>query len=170
MSQPISGAHVPAVPESTSTIVWPTIGSTAAGRLVGSLCGIRAGRGFFTLGKLFAVLAIPLSLAAFASLFLPFLCRRYRLTNQRIINEYGLSGKEIRAIGLDEFDAIEIRLRAGQEWLRSGDLVFLQDGREVFRLASVSRPEVFRETCLKARRALVSVRDVVRQQAAVRTA
>ena len=154
--------------EPTAMIVWPTIGSHALGRLVGSLCSIRLGHGFFTLGKLFAVLTIPLSLIAFAWLFMPFVCRRYRLTKRRIVVEHGLSGKEIRSVGLDEFDAIDVRLLAGQAWLRAGDLLFLRDGREVFRLPGVGRPDIFREICLKARRALLSVGEVVRQQAAAK--
>jgi hypothetical protein len=164
MVAPIAGLAPPQLTEVPSMTVWPTIGSTRVGRLVGQLCGIGWGWGFCTLGKLLAIVTIPLSLAVFAWLLVPGAARRYRLTNRRIVVQHGLSGKEVRAIGLDEFDAIEEEVLPGQAWLHCGDLRFLQGGREVFRLASVSRPAVFRQVCLKARTALVSVREVTRQQ------
>jgi hypothetical protein len=165
MVAPIAGLAPPQLAEVPSMTVWPTIGSTRIGRLVGRLCGSRVGWGFFTLGKLWAIATIPLSLAAFAWLLVPGAARRYRLTNRRIVVQHGLSGKEIRAIGLDEFDAVEEDVLPGQAWLHSGDLRFFRSGQEVFRLAGVSRPTVFREVCLKARTALLSVREVMRQQA-----
>ena len=71
---------------------------------------------------------------------------------------------------LDGFDAIDIELLPGQDWLHAGELVFRRDGSEVFRLSGVSRPEVFRQVCLKARRALLGFRDVATQQAVQPTA
>jgi hypothetical protein len=91
-------------------------------------------------------------------------CRRYRLTNRRIVVQKGYSAKDERAVGLDEFDAIEIRVLPGQAWLRCGEMVLLREGQEVFCLSGVLRPEVFRQICLKARTAFVSVRDVLRRQ------
>jgi len=43
---------------------------------------------------------------------------------------------------------------------------FRHGGQEVLRLSGVSRPEIVRRTCQTAHDALVSVRDVVRQQTA----
>jgi hypothetical protein len=153
--------------ETPITTIWPTIGATTAGRLVGRLCAIRLGYGFFTLGKLMALATIPLSLAVFGWQLMPFICRRYVLTNRRIMVQKGLQPADERAIGLDEFDAIEVVVLPGQDWLHAGELIFLRDGTEVFRLSGVSRPEVFRQVCLKARTALVSVREVLLAQAAV---
>lgn len=158
--------QVPDFPERTVAVLWPTIGSLRLGRFVGRLCAVRLGRGFFTLGKLFALATIPLSLAAFAWLFAPYVARRYRLTNRRIVVQRGLRPVDERAIDFEEFDAIEVQRLSGQEWLRSGDLVFVRDGREVFRLSGVARPEVCRELCLKARTASLSVRQVLQSQAA----
>jgi hypothetical protein len=45
-------------------------------------------------------------------------------------------------------------------------LVFRHQGREVFRLAGVSRPEVFRQVCLKAQRAMLSFQGILAEQAA----
>ncbi len=151
--------------ETASKVVWPTIGATRLGRLVGRLGAIRLGFGsFFTLGTLLALATIPISLAVFAWQLLPIVMRRYCLTNRRVIVQKGLARVEERSIGLDQFDALEVRLLPGQEWLRSGDVVFLSGAREVFRLAGIPRPQTFRELCLKQRNTLLAVRDVLRQQ------
>lgn len=166
MNAPIAGVAPPELAEVTSMVVYPTIGSLAAGRLVGRLASSRLGWGIFTLGNLMAVATIPVSLAAFGWLFMPFLMRRYRLTNRRITVQRGLQATDEQAIGLDEFDSIEVEVLPGQAWHRSGDLVFHHEGKEVLRLSSVSRPEVFRAICLEAQKALVSVRRVLQEQAA----
>jgi hypothetical protein len=150
--------------EQLSMTVWPTIGATRLGRLVGQLSGVRLGWGFFTVGKLFALAMIPLALAVYIWKALPFIMRRYRLTDRRVVVQKGLTAKDERSIDLDGFDAIEIAVLPGQAWLRAGDLVFLRDGKEVFRLPGVSRPEAFRQVCLKAQMALLSVRKVLNEQ------
>ncbi len=151
--------------ERISKVVWPTIGATGCGRLVGQLCAVRVGIGtFFTLGKLLAVATIPISLGVFAWQLLPGLMRRYCLTNRRILVQKGLTRVEEGSIGLDEFDTVEIRVLPGQEWLHTGEMVFLRDGLEVFRLAGVPRPQIFREVCLKQRMSLLPIRDVLQQK------
>ena len=147
--------------------VWPGIASMALGRWVGRLAGNRLGYGFFNLGKLLALATIPVSLAVYLWRLMPGACRRYTLTSRRLIVQLGLTAKDGPSIGLDEFDAIQVALLPGQDWLHAGDLLFQCGGKEVFRLGGVSRPEAFRQVCLKARNALISGRQVRQQQAAV---
>jgi len=156
----------PALPELVSMTVWPTIGATRAGRFVGTLCGVRAGYGFFTLGKLFALATIPFSLVLYFWKVLPYVGRRYRLTNRRVVIQKALPPVDRSSIDLDQFDAIAIEVLPGQAWLRTGEVLFMRQGREVFRLSGVPRPEVFRQTCLKAQSALLAVREVLRRQTA----
>jgi hypothetical protein len=163
MPQPAGKSHLERS-ETRSKVVWPAIGATPAGRFVGRLCANRVGVGGFNLGKLLALATIPVSLAVFAWQLLPVVMRRYCLTDRRVIVEKGLARVEERSIGLDHFDALEIRLLPGQEWLRCGDVIFLCGGREVFRLPGVPRPQTFRELCLKQRNTLLAVREVLRQQ------
>ncbi len=152
--------------ETTIMVVWPTIGAMRSGRLVGQLCGIKVGVGFFTLGKLLALACIPLSIATFAWQLMPVVCRRYKLTTRRIVIGRGLTAVDGPSVALDEFDAVEVDRLPGQDFLHSGDLVFKKDGSEVFRLAGVSRPEVFLQVCLKAQTATLSVAQVVAAQMA----
>ena len=157
----------PPLEEAELTTVWPSIAATALGRLVGRLCAVEIGVGrFFTVGKLLAVATIPLSLAAFAWKLMPYVCRRYTLTNRRLVIRRGLQPVDEKSIELDAFDAIDVEVLPGQRWLRAGDVVFRRGRDEVFRLRGVLRPEPFRRTCLTARFAQASARDVLRRQAA----
>jgi len=155
----------PLAREVPSKTVWPTIGATAAGRWVGRLCAVRLGIGpFFTLGKLYALLTIPVSLVVFFWQLLPGVCRRYALTSRRIVIQRGLRPAEESSLDFDRFDAVQIEVLPGQAFLHAGDLLFLYEGREVFRLRGVPRPEILRQVCLTARSTHLAVRDVLRQQ------
>jgi hypothetical protein len=157
-------SDLPPMPEVVSMTVWPTIGATRLGRWVGKVCGIRAGYGFFTVGKLFALATVPISLVLYFWKVLPYVGRRYRLTNRRVVIQKALPPADLASIDLDQFDAVQIEVLPGQAWLRSGELLFVRQGQEVFRLSGVPWPEGFRRTCLKAQAALLAVREVLRQQ------
>lgn len=152
-------------PEITAMTVWPSIAAYPLGRKVGQLCGISVGIGkFFTVGKLMALATIPVSLALYFWRLAPRMARRYTLTNKRVLIRAGLGGVEVEAVGLDRFDSIEIEVLPGQQFLRAGDLVFRENGKEVFRLAGVQHPEVFRQVCLRGQGAVVAVGCVLAEQ------
>lgn len=141
--------------------VWPSIATLPGGKLIGQLCGVKSGFGrFFTLGKLLALLCIPPAVALYFLRVLPLNCRRYALTNRRVVVQYGIHKKDERWVDLDNFDSIEIESQPGYAWYRAGDLVFRKGQIETFRLPGVVNPGSFRATCLKARHAYVSVGEV----------
>jgi hypothetical protein len=166
MKSPFPGFVPPELDEADAVTVWPTIGAHPLGRLVGRLCASKMGIGFFTLGKLWSLVTIPLSLAVFAWQLMPYICRRYTLTNRRIIIRRGLQPLDAKWVDLDGFDSIEVKTLPGQQWLHCGEMIFKRGGSEVLRLSGVSRPEVFRQVCLSAQSALLGVRKIVEQQAA----
>jgi hypothetical protein len=159
MKQPIAGVTPAETREVTIMTVFPTLGATPAGRLIGRLCGIRAGFGFFSLGKLMALLLIPVGIGMFVVSLLPGVIRRYRLTNRRVVVQAGLTAIDERWVDFDRFDTIDVEVLPGQEWYPAGDLVFRRGPVETFRLAGVSRPESFRHTCLAARRGYLGARE-----------
>lgn len=188
MKQPIAGVGPATLSEITVMTVWPSVAATRAGRRLGQLWMIRAGEGVLplglTLGTLLAGASIPLVLplifAPFAGelLLRPLVglarrlgatglaeklasvaCRRYRLTNQRVVIQRGLQARDERSIALDAFDAIEVEVLPGQAWYPAGELIFRRDTQEVFRLSGVPRPETFRQTCLKAHQSFVGVQQ-----------
>ena len=167
MAETTTDVAIPEFDDAPVMTVWPTIGATAAGRLVGRLSAVPIGLGeFFTLGKLLALATIPISLTVFAWQLLPLVCRRYAITTRRLVIRKGYSETDEKSIHLDAFDAIDVEVLPGQQWLKAGELTFRRDGSEVFRFSGVSRPEVFRQAYLKAQEALLSVRAVLQQQAA----
>lgn len=166
MIQPIAGVAPPEAGEVTIMTVWPTIATDAAGRFVGQMCGIKAGLGgIFTVGNLMALLMIPVAIGLFKKSLLPWEAWRYRLTNRRVIKIRGPLGKEHSSVPLDGFDEIEVRVLPGQEWFPAGDLVFRKGPVEVFVLPGVSRPETFRQTCMKARNSYVGIQRALARSA-----
>jgi hypothetical protein len=105
---------------------------------------------FFRVGNLIALLSIPIALVLYFMRIAPGIGVRYRLTNRRIIVERGLTSVQDKAVDLDRFDSVNVDVQPGQAWYHAGDLVFKLGNVETFRLEGVSRPEAFRETCLKS--------------------
>lgn len=155
--QSISGVTPPTVAEATVMTVWPSVAATALGRSLGRLYRIDAGFGPVSIGRLALLATIPLGLALYLSLRLPWAIRRYRLTNRRVIIERGVNPVVEQYVDLDRFDAIDVDVRPGQEWYAAGDLVFRRGQVETLRLPGVSRPESFRRTCLETRQGYVAV-------------
>lgn len=151
----ISGVVPPAVAEATVMTVWPSVASTALGRTLGRLYRIREGVGPLSIGRLALLATIPVGLGLYLSMRLPWAIRRYRLTNRRVVVERGVNPTIEQFVDLERFDAIDVVVSPGQEWYAAGDLVFRRGSIETLRLPGVSRPESFRQTCLKARQAYV---------------
>ncbi len=174
--QAISGVSPAAIRETTVMVVWPSICAGPWGRWLGRLYSLRAGVTIagvpLTVGWAIAIASIPLALLLYFDKKVPRIplvllgwsnpsCRRYRLTNRRVLVEHPFEGTLLQSIALEGFDAINVHVLPGQEWYDAGDLVFLQNGVERLRLSGVNRPEPFRQSCLKAQQALVSVRACV---------
>jgi hypothetical protein len=189
MTQAIAGVSPPEQSEVTIMTVWPTLGARWEGRMFGrwylmkpgvTICGVPV-----TVGRLIALASIPLILPLYFFMLLPcfiFLpklgpipriyvsnpsCRRYRLTNRRVIVEHGTSGTVFSEVALNGFDAIDVQVLPGQEWYPCGDLIFRKGKVETFRLSGVSRPETFRQTCLKAQRSYAGVRRALDREPVV---
>jgi hypothetical protein len=166
-AQPIPGVVPAEVRETTVMTVWPSNARFALGRALGQAYAITWPEIYiFRLGRLIALLSIPLALVLYFLRILPGIGTRYRLTNRRIIVERGLMSKEEKAVDLDRFDRIEIDVRPGQAWYDAGDLVFWRGNIETFRLEAVSRPAAFRQTCLKAHLAYTGVLAAQQRQRA----
>lgn len=162
--QAIAGEMPAQQGEATIMNVWPSMAATGVGRFLGRLYVNKTGIGaVLTLGNLIALASIPLALLIYFWNFAPWRCRRYRLTNRRVIIEKGLIGGVIRSVGLDEFDSIEIQHLPGQAWFAAGDMIFRRGEVETFRLHGVVSPESFRQTCLKAHLSYVGVRQAMQR-------
>jgi hypothetical protein len=113
------------------------------------------------LGNILALATAPIGAVLYLLRVAPFLGTRYYVTGRRIVEERGLMGAEQRSVHLDRFDNIEVVVRPGQAWLNAGDLIFRLGATETFRLEAVSRPEAFRQICLKSQRSYVGVKQAM---------
>jgi hypothetical protein len=167
MKQAIAGVTPSDAHEVTVMTVWPSNASYGLGRFLGRWYDVKAGFYIFKLGNLIALASIPIALMLYLMKVLPFVGRRYRVTNRRIVVELGIScKKEEKAVDLDRFDSIDIDVQRGQEWYHAGDLIFLLGKTETFRLEGVSRPSAFKQVCLKSRTAYVGVQEALARQSA----
>jgi hypothetical protein len=158
-AQPIAGVAPAELKEVTIMTVWPSVAMFGLGRMMGSGFAIRWPDVYiFRLGNLIALAAIPIALVLYFVRILPFIGTRYTVTNRRIIVLRGITGVEEKSVDLDRFDSIEIDVQPGQAWYHAGNLVFKKGNVETFRLDGVSRPESFRQVCLKAHMAHEGVR------------
>jgi len=157
--QTIAGVVPPDTAEATVMTVWPSVASTGLGRALGRIYRIRDGFGPISIGRLALLATIPVGLALYLSMRLPWAIRRYRLTNRRVAIERGVGGEVVQFVDLDRFDAIDVVVEPGQEWYAAGDLVFRRGQIETLRLPGVSRPESFRRTCLEVRQSYMSVAE-----------
>ena len=158
VKQSIAGVAPPATSEVTNMIVWPSIACFPLGRLLGRLFALGSADSAFRIGKLFMLPAIPIAMALYFKNVLPIFAQRYRLTNRRVMIQNGLSASDGQFVDLDRFDSIEVDVLPGQEWYHAGDLVFRGNGIEKLRLRGVSRPETFRQVCMKAHLSFVGVK------------
>jgi len=160
LQQSIAGVSPPGVAETTVITVWPSVGATGLSQALGRLYRIRDGFGPVSWGRLALLATIPVGMMLYLTMRLPWAICRYRLTNRRVTIERGISPKVEQYVDLDRFDTIELVVHPGQEWYDCGDLIFRRGPIETLRLAGVSRPEPFRQTCLKVRQSYVSVAAV----------
>ncbi len=168
MKQPNAGVVSPIDREATIALHWPSVAAMSLatlplGRILGQLYAIRAGVYIFTVGNVLCLLSAPLALVLYFKRVGPFVARRYRLTTRRVVEERGLTHVPDKSIPLDHFDAIDIVVPSGYAWYHAGDLVFRLGNVEKFLLEGVSRPEAFRQACLKARQAYVTVNEALHQ-------
>ena len=160
----IAGVAPATEAETTVMLHWPSVSAQRIlgfpiGKVMGNLMNIDAGWYVFRIGNFIALALAPLGALLYLKRVAPVVGVRYRLTNKRIVVERGVTAQEEKAIELDRFDSIEIEVDPGDEWFKSGDLVFRQGEVERFRLEGVYRPEAFKQTCWKSHRAYVGVKQ-----------
>lgn len=166
MKQAIAGVSPPDMQETTVMTVWPSNAYYGIGRMLGGLYAIDVGFYIFRVGNLIALLTAPIAAVVYFLRLLPVIGIRYRVTNRRVLVERGWSADESTSIGLDRFDEIDVEVLPGQSWYEAGNLIFKEGKIERFRLVGVSRPEAFRQVCMKSRDAYVGVQEALKNQVA----
>lgn len=141
---------------------WPSVARFAFARWLGRGYAVDRPRwSFVSPGNLLALATVPLGAGLYLAKFLPFVSRRYVLSDRRVGVAHGLRQRLVESVAHDAYDAIEVEILSGQAWYDAGDLVFRRDGRPVLRLASVVSPEMFRRTIWETRQAHLLLRPLL---------
>ncbi|MGC1274528.1 MAG: PH domain-containing protein [Planctomycetaceae bacterium] len=157
---PHSTRSMPDVPlpdERPIATVYPSVASLAIGRAFGALYESIP----LKIGRLkLSHLLFPLPTSPFVLLVYIWLKTsgsRYVLTTQRLRHMRGLTAGRSLDMPLDEVGRIEVVTSFGQRFYKAGDLVVHDHlGAQRLRFPSVVRPEMFRQTILDARDALIN--------------
>ncbi|HXG09977.1 MAG TPA: PH domain-containing protein [Gemmataceae bacterium] len=143
--QAVTGILPPQLGEAMIREVWPSV--TDAQPALAALCE-KMQR---------TILLAPLAWLLLAPLYfkkvLPFLAKRYTLTNRRLMIQRGLRPKPVEEIALADIDDVRLVPDSLSAFYRSGTLEVLAKGQVALRLAGVPEPESFRHAILNACRA-----------------
>lgn len=137
--------------------VYPSIAALGLGRALGVLYeSIPLSVGRVKLSHLL----FPLPTAPFAGLlyfWLKAFGARYVLTTHRLRIVKGLSLKEGAEVLLEEIGRVDVHHSLGQTFFKAGTIVIRDHvGTERLQLPGVVRPDMFRQTILDARDAMIS--------------
>jgi len=143
--QPIAAAPV-ALPVTERIIreVWPSVTAVPAAAALGKNL-IRS----IILAPLGWLLLLPIYFLK----VLPFVAKRYTLTNRRLMIQRGLKPKPSHEVALSEFDDAQIAESTIDTFYRAATINVLSQGKIVLQLPGVPDPESFRHAVLDARTA-----------------
>jgi hypothetical protein len=112
--------------------------------------------GTYILAPLAWLLLAPL----FLMKFLPFVCKRYTLTNRRLMIRRGLARPQpIQEVALADIDEVRIDSASHNNFFHSATLEVVSQGKVVLRLPGVAYPEAFRHSILNAYRAWAPIKE-----------
>jgi Bacterial PH domain len=142
LNQPVAGVVPPALAEAKIRTTWPTV--------------VAASPALAGLGKALirSIILAPLGWLLMAPLYfvkiLPFLARRYTLTNRRLMVQRGLQARPRQQVALADMDDVRIAEGTQDSFYRSANLEVLSQGKVVLELRGVPDPEGFRVSVLNA--------------------
>ena len=142
---------------------YPSIAALGAGRALGVLyesIPIRIGSIKIS-HLLFPLPTSPIALVLYV--WMKVVGPRYLLSTTRLRIDHGMSARAAGDVPLDEVGRVEVATTFGQRFFHAGTLVVRDHmGTERLRCPGVVRPEMFRQTILDARDALISTDAALR--------
>jgi Bacterial PH domain len=138
----IAGLMPPQLGEAKIREAWPTLRGVQSG--VASL-GAKLIQSVFL-----APLGWLLNGLLFGRRFMPFLCKRYSLTNRRLMIQHGWKPAPVQEIALKDIDDVRLDAASYDAFYRSGDLDVLSAGNVAMKLIGVPEPDSFRHAILNA--------------------
>ena len=140
--QAVAGLMPPQLAETMIREAWPSMPGVVPGlaRLAAALIRtvFLAPLGWLLLGPLFL------------KKFMPFLCKRYTLTNRSLMVRRGWKPACVHMIALQNIDDVRVAPDSYNAFYRCGDLEVVSKGHAVMKLAGVPEAESFRRAILNA--------------------
>jgi len=139
---PVTGVTPPHLGEAIIREVRPTVVGASSGL---ALLGEKLTR---------TIILAPLAWLLLAPLFfkkiMPFVCKRYTLTNRRLMIQSGLKPTPAQSVDLAEIDGVRLDPASYSPFYRSGTLEVLSKGEVKLKLFGVPEPESFRHAIINA--------------------
>ena len=145
--QAVTGLTPPQLAEAVIREKWPSVVAIQPG-----VAGLAEA---LTRTIALAPVAWLLLLPLFVLKFLPFLCKRYTLTNRRLMIQRGLKPRPVQEVPLADIDDVRLDPDGFNAFYKCGTLEVLSQGKPVLTLRGVGGPEAFRHAVLDAVRAWV---------------
>jgi hypothetical protein len=143
--QAVTGLTPPQLGEGLVRQVWPSVIAIQPG-----VCALAQ-------KLLQTVILSPLAWLLLAPLlplkFLPFLCKRYTLTNRRLMIQRGLKPHPVQEVLLSAIDDVRLDPHHVNHFYRAGTLEIISKGQVVMTLPGVPQPDAFRAAVLDTVRA-----------------
>jgi hypothetical protein len=159
-NQVITGVVPPQTAEAKIREIFPSVAASPALAGIGKkISGLAAKLArtvvFLPLALVIAPVGWAIMAPAYFGKILPFLARRYTLTNRRLMIRRGLKPKAKQEVALADIDDVRIRKDANSEFFMAGTLEVISQGKVVLILAGVPGPEAFRHNIIDACKAWV---------------
>jgi hypothetical protein len=146
LAQAVSGVVPPEIAEANIRTVWPSV--TEVSRPAANLGAA------LTRTRVLAPLAWLLMAPLYFKKILPFLAKRYRLTNRRLMVCRGYRPKPEKEVPLDQIKDVRFKNDEISQYYFAGDLEVLgQDGQLLLELPGVREAESFGNAILQAAQA-----------------
>ena len=139
--QAVSGLITPQQGEALIREAWPSVTARPAVATLGRK---------LVLSIVLAPLGWFLMLPYYFLKILPFVARRYTLTNRRVMVRVGLMPKPAGVVSLSEISGVRVVKDDNSDFFRAGDLEILAHGKVLLTLRGVPEPEAFRISILNA--------------------
>ena len=140
--QAVAGLMPPQLAEVRIREAWPTLRGVQSG--VASLAARLIQTVFL------APLGWLLNGLLFGKKFMPMACKRYTLTNRRLMVRRGWKPASTHEVALQDIDEVRLVPDSYSPFYRSGDLEVVSQGKVALKLAGVPEPEGFRQAILNA--------------------
>ncbi|MBD3675857.1 MAG: hypothetical protein HUJ26_20300 [Planctomycetaceae bacterium] len=140
--------------ESVLLTVWPSVASTAVGRLIGILCDSIPVRinGVSISAIIFALPLAPL--AALIYLLLKIGGKKYTLTRKSVQCWSTIGQQLVKSAPLADISEIQVVQRSGQAFYKAADLILIgADGGILMKLSGITSPLTFQQNIRETQQA-----------------